>query len=97
MEGLNPLNTIAEAATYLRVSPKTVRRYIKAGHLPVRQLPTGGIRLRRDDVLALAVDPTPSRPASKTVKREPRRLEATTTRGSVTAALAALEAGRDAA
>lgn len=43
--------SIGDAADILRVSSKTVRRYIKAGYLEAGTLPGGSIRLSRSQVL----------------------------------------------
>lgn len=46
--------TPREAAGILRVSPRTVQRYIRDGHLKAVRLPGGRItRIRRADVEAL--------------------------------------------
>ena len=92
VDGLHPLNTVAEAAAYLRVSVRTIRRYIEAGHLPVRRLPTGKIRLRREDILELASEPPPAPlPAVHRVRRDPSRVRPERTNRSVAATLSALE------
>lgn len=44
------LLTPREAAEILNVDPATVRRYVRLGMLPARRLPSGYIRLRREDV-----------------------------------------------
>lgn len=45
--------TYTEAAELLRVSVRTVSRYVADGRLPAVTLPTGRPRLRRADVEAL--------------------------------------------
>lgn len=45
--------TYHEAADILRVSPRTLLRYVAAGHLSPSRLPTGQPRLRRSDVESL--------------------------------------------
>lgn len=47
------LLTPRQAAAILNVDPATVRRYVRLGLLPARRLPSGYIRLRREDVQAL--------------------------------------------
>ncbi|WP_079616753.1 helix-turn-helix domain-containing protein [Mycobacteroides abscessus] len=49
------LLTVQEAATTLRVTDRTVQRYIQQGHLKGVRLPGGRLlRVRRADVEALA-------------------------------------------
>jgi excisionase family DNA binding protein len=45
---------VGEASAILGVSRSTVRRYVEQGHLPARRLPTGILRLKREDVERLA-------------------------------------------
>lgn len=45
--------TVAEAAYFLKVSPKTVRKYIDAGLLPAKRLPWGHFRIARSAIEAL--------------------------------------------
>ncbi len=45
---------VGESARLLGVSRSTVRRYVEQGHLPARRLPTGILRLKREDVERLA-------------------------------------------
>ncbi len=44
------LLTAAEAAQLLRISASTVRRWVGLGLLPAVRHPSGGIRVRREDV-----------------------------------------------
>jgi excisionase family DNA binding protein len=44
------LLTTAEAAEMLRVSPETVARWVRLGQLEAIRLPSGHIRIRREDV-----------------------------------------------
>jgi excisionase family DNA binding protein len=50
------LITPRQAAEILNVDPATVRRYVRLGLLPARRLPSGYIRLRREDVDKLLRD-----------------------------------------
>ena len=50
------LITPREAAEILNVDPATVRRCVRLGLLPARRLPSGYIRLRREDVEKLLRD-----------------------------------------
>lgn len=52
------LLTTAEVAEMLRVSQSTVQRWVQLGQLDAIRLPSGGIRIRREDV-------------DKLLKREP--------------------------
>jgi len=48
----DPMMTVKEVATLLRVEPRTVRRWVDLGRLrPVRVGALGHIRFRRSDVL----------------------------------------------
>lgn len=42
--------SIAEAADVIGVNPRTVRRYIKDGKLPVSRVSTQVVRIRRADI-----------------------------------------------
>jgi excisionase family DNA binding protein len=44
------LLTIKEAAAALKVSPITIKRYLKQGRLPAYQVGPRAIRIRRDDL-----------------------------------------------
>lgn len=46
--------TIKETAGLLKVSKRTVRRYIAAGLLPVSRITHKTVRIKEDDVKALA-------------------------------------------
>lgn len=50
--------SLGEAANILRVSTKTIRRYIKAGYLEAGTLPGGSIRISRSQVLG-CIKPIP--------------------------------------
>lgn len=45
--------TMAEAATRVAVSLRTVERYVEGGKLEAHSLPSGRLRVRRKDVDAL--------------------------------------------
>jgi excisionase family DNA binding protein len=47
------LLTLAEAADQLRVSRRTLERYMTEGSLPVVRLPSGHRRIRRADLEAM--------------------------------------------
>jgi excisionase family DNA binding protein len=55
MAPLADLNTAKVVADALDVTPDTVRRWARAGKLPVVTLPSGQIRFRREDVEPLLV------------------------------------------
>jgi len=42
--------TLREVAGYIRVSPRTVQRYISGHGLKAHRMPTGSIRIRQIDV-----------------------------------------------
>jgi excisionase family DNA binding protein len=46
------LLTVAQAASLLRVSANTIRRWIEADRVPYLRLPTGGCRIPQDALLA---------------------------------------------
>ncbi|TMC09413.1 MAG: helix-turn-helix domain-containing protein [Chloroflexi bacterium] len=50
------LLTSAEAAQMLRVSQKTIARWVRLGHLAAIRLPSGQLRIRRLDVQKLLGD-----------------------------------------
>jgi excisionase family DNA binding protein len=45
--------TAREVADLLGVSAETVRRYIRLGQLPANRLPSGHVRIRREDASRL--------------------------------------------
>jgi excisionase family DNA binding protein len=45
--------TASEVAELLGVSAETVRRYVRLGDLPANRLPSGHLRIRREDALKL--------------------------------------------
>jgi excisionase family DNA binding protein len=45
-----PLITAREVGALLGISPETVLRWTRAGHLPAVRLPSGAIRYRPDDL-----------------------------------------------
>ena len=49
----DPLLTPSEVARLMRVDPKTVTRWAKAGRVPSLRTPGGHVRIRRSVVLAL--------------------------------------------
>ncbi|MGO4143452.1 helix-turn-helix domain-containing protein [Paenarthrobacter sp. YAF11_1] len=51
------LLTVREAAEFLRVTPETVRRRVRAGDLPACRLGRGAIRIRRTDIDSHDVEP----------------------------------------
>jgi len=55
--------TVAEAASWLRIDPSTIWRWIKAGRLPARRLGPRTVRIHRADLEAMdqpvAARPTP--------------------------------------
>lgn len=63
-ERAEELLTVQEAATRLKVSAVTVKRYLKQGRLRAYRVGPRAIRIRRDDVEYL---PQPSRPAASAV------------------------------
>jgi excisionase family DNA binding protein len=46
--------TSGEAAEIMGVSRSTIKRYVEAGLLPYRRLPSGHLRIKRADVERLA-------------------------------------------
>lgn len=49
----HPLLTTSEVAERARVSPETVRRWVREGHLPAVTLPAGTLRFRVEDIDAM--------------------------------------------
>ncbi len=64
------LLTTAEAARLLKVSPVTLRRWIKQGRLPAYHVGPRKVRLRRED-LARVLTPTNQQEVSYIQKRAP--------------------------
>lgn len=49
------LLTLSEVAQYLRVSPRTVSRMIKSGHLPAKRVGRG-VRIERSQLMVMLAD-----------------------------------------
>jgi len=47
---ISPWYSIHEASSYLSVSERSIRRYIKDGKIKSYHTPTGGIRLHKNDM-----------------------------------------------
>ena len=47
--------TVNETADYLKLSPRSIRRYLQDGIIPQHQLPTGTIRIERRDLDCLVL------------------------------------------
>lgn len=60
MQADDDLLTTGQAARRLQVSLDTVRRWGKAGRIPMIRTPTGNRRFRRSDVEALLVPVEPT-------------------------------------
>lgn len=52
--------SVTDTAALLKISRRTVYRYIELGYLPKRYLPGNRLRLSRADVLALLKEPRAS-------------------------------------
>lgn len=79
--------TVAEAATLLNVSDRTIRRWIEAGKVPYLKLPGGGYRIPQAQLLA-------SLSGTYDLRREMEALDerfADVTENQVRAALAAAD------
>jgi excisionase family DNA binding protein len=48
--------TAVQVAQLLGVHPETVRRYVRLEQLPANRLPSGHIRIRREDAMKLRRD-----------------------------------------
>lgn len=53
--------TVNETANYLKLSTRSIRRYLKDGIIPQHQLPTGTIRIERRDLDCLVFFGAPYR------------------------------------
>lgn len=53
--------TVNETADYLKLSTRSIRRYLKDGIIPQHQLPTGTIRIERRDLDCLVLFGVPYR------------------------------------
>jgi excisionase family DNA binding protein len=72
MEGTNGLLRPREAAEMLAVSPRTLRRYIADGHVPIRRLPSGHVRIRQAVIAALMGEEESSSHAPRRRRDVPR-------------------------
>lgn len=52
----DPVLTLDEAAAVVRVSPRTMHRYVKDGRISALRTPGGQLRFRRADVEALLTE-----------------------------------------
>jgi excisionase family DNA binding protein len=66
--------TVAEAANLVRVSPSTIRRWIREGNLPAYRLGPRRVGLKRDDLSAM-VAPIGKYPKSIQVETDTERLK----------------------
>lgn len=62
------LLTVKEAANLLRVSPMTIKRYLKQGRLQAYQVGPRAIRIRKDDLQAV-MQPTAAREGTSLKER----------------------------
>ena len=53
--------TVNETADYLKLSPRSIRRYLQSGIIQQHQLPTGTIRIERRDLDCLVLFGVPYR------------------------------------
>lgn len=53
--------SVEEAAKYLAVSSRTIRRYLEKGVVPLHKLPTGSVRIDRNDLDSLVLYGRPYR------------------------------------
>ena len=53
--------TVNETADYLKLSPRSIRRYLQDGVIPQHKLPTGTIRIERRDLDCLVLFGIPYR------------------------------------
>ena len=74
MQGTSRWLTVNETADYLKLSTRSIRRYLKDGIIPQHQLPTGTIRIERRDLDCLVLYGIPyrklTRPQRKVIKEE---------------------------
>ena len=61
--------TVNETADYLKLSPRTIRRYLQDGIIPQHQLPTGTIRIERRDLDCLVLFGVPYRRLNRQQKK----------------------------
>ena len=61
--------TVNEAADYLKLSARSIRRYLDKGLIPEHQLSTGTIRIERKDLDSLVIYGCPFRRLSRQQKK----------------------------
>ncbi len=47
--------TVEEAADYLKLSPRSIRRYLNKTNIPLNKLPSGTIRIEKKDLDSLVI------------------------------------------
>lgn len=57
--------TVGETADYLKLSTRSIRRYLEKGIIPQHQLATGTIRIERKDLDSLVIYGCPYRRLTK--------------------------------
>ena len=62
--------TVNETADYLKLSPRSIRRYLQSGIIPQHQLPTGTIRIERRDLDCLVLYGIPFRRLTNQQKKK---------------------------
>ena len=60
--------SVEEAANYLAVSSRTIRRYLEKGVVPLHKLPTGLVRIDRCDLDSLVLYGRPYRKLTRPQK-----------------------------
>lgn len=68
IDQVDDLLTVKEAASLLKISPMTIKRYIKQGRLHGYQVGPRAIRIRKEDLLQDMVQPTEARERSSTLR-----------------------------
>ena len=53
--------TVEEAADYLKLSPRSIRRYLNKTNIPLNKLPSGTIRIEKKDLDSLVLFGCPYR------------------------------------
>ena len=62
--------TVNETADYLKLSPRSIRRYLQDGVIPKYKLPTGTIRIERRDLDCLVLYGIPFRRLTNQQKKK---------------------------
>lgn len=70
MKNSSPWCTVKETAAYLKMSNRSIRRYITNGLIKIYKLPTGGVRIRKADIDSLVMYGKPFKKLTTTQRKQ---------------------------